>query len=336
MGCEMPRHAKGPRLWLDKKRKQWVILDGKNWIRTGCPHASTELAQKLLAKYIAKKYAPPASDDPPIADILLVFLRKKVPEMKSRSARYNVSNLAAWWGDKTLADVTADNCKAYAATRTQAAARADLEKLSSAIKFWHRNVKPLRVVPPVLLPPRNESRDRWLTRSEAARLLWAARRTEHLKRIIMLGLHTGSRSGVIKGLQWSWIDLEAGYMRRRPKGQAETKNKRTPPIRIPRKLGHFLRRWRAMDKGVSPYVVNYLGKPILRDPHGSWARAVKRAGLEGEGVMLHTLRHTRATWMVQRGVPPWQAAGFLGMTVRVLEATYGHHSPDWQKEAADI
>ena len=40
--------------------------------------------------------------------------------------------------------------------------------------------------------------------------------------------------------------------------------------------------------------------------------------------------------MMQRGVSPWQAAGFLGMSVRVLEATYGHHSPDYQRDAADI
>src|SRR3569833_2903969 len=208
MGREMPRPAKGPRLWLDKRRKQWVILDGSSFIRSGYAHAIAEAAQKLLAKYIAKKYTPPSSSNPPIADILLVFLRKKVPEMKSRSARYNASNLAAWWGDKTLADVTADNCKAYAETKTQAMARADLEKMSSAIKFWHRNVKALAIVPPVWMPPRNAARDRWLTRSEAARLLWAARRTEHLKRMILLGRHTGSRSGVLKRLQWSWIDLD--------------------------------------------------------------------------------------------------------------------------------
>jgi integrase len=97
---------------------------------------------------------------------------------------------------------------------------------------------------------------------------------------------------------------------------------------------HFLRRWKAADKGISPYVVNYMGKPILREPHTAWQAAIKRAKLKG--VMPHTLRHTRATWMVQRGVDPWQAAGFLGMTVRVLEQTYGHHSPEWQKNAADI
>lgn len=332
----MPRHAKGPRLWLDKRRKQWVILDGKNWVRTGCTQSNAELAQKLLAKYIARKYEPPKSDSPPIADILLRFLKDRVPEMKSRSAKYNVAGLAKWWGDKTLADVTPENCKAYAALRTQAAGRAQLEVLSSAIKHWHRNVQSLAVVPHVLLPPRNEARDRWLTREEAARLLWAARHTEHLKRFILLGLYTGSRSSVIRRLQWSWIDFDTGTMRRRAKGVAETKNKRTPPIRIPRKLLPFLRRWKAADAGLTPFVVNYNGKPILREPHTAWARAIARAGLTGEGVMIHTLRHTRATWMVQRGVPAWQAAGFLGMTVRVLEATYGHHHPDWQKDAADI
>lgn len=334
MGPIVPRHSKGPRLWLDKKRRQWVIRDGAGFIRTGCPHAQTELAEKLLAKYIARKYEPTKSDIPPIADILFAFDRDKIPAMKSRSAKYNVSNLAKWWGDKTLLDVTAANCRAYAATKSPAAARADLEKLSGAIKYWHREISPLAIVPHVLLPARNEARDRWLTTSEAARLLWASRRTEHLKRFILIGLYTGSRSGVIRKLEWSWIDLNAGTMRRRPKGAPETKNKRTPPIRLPRKLLAFMRRWKAIDGGLSPYVVNYMGKPILREPHTAWKRAIKRARLSG--VMPHTLRHTRATWMVQRGVPPWQAAGFLGMTVRVLEATYGHHSPDWQKDAADI
>lgn len=334
MGPIVPRHSKGPRLWLDKKRRQWVIRDGAGFIRTGCPHAQTELAEKLLAKYIARKYEPAKSDVPPIADILFAFDRDKIPAMRSRSAKYNISNLAKWWGDKTLLDVNKANCQAYAATKTQSAARADLEKLSAAIKHWHQEISPLAVIPHVLLPDRNEARDRWLTVSEAARLLKAARRTEHLKRFIMIGLYTGSRSAVIRKLQWSWLDLEARTMRRRAKGTAEVRNKKTPPIRIPRKLLAFLKRWKRNDAGLSPYVVNYMGKPIKREPHTAWNNAKERAKLDD--VVLHTLRHTRATWMVQRGVPPWQAAGFLGMTVRVLEQTYGHHSPDFQKDAADI
>jgi len=123
-------------------------------------------------------------------------------------------------------------------------------------------------------------------------------------------------------------------MRRRAPGTSETANKRTPPIRLPRKLKHFLQRWKEADGGKVKYVVHYNGQQIKRDPWRSWKEACKAAKLTK--VHPHVLRHTRATWMVQRGVPPWQAAGYLGMTVRVLEQTYGHHSPDWQADAADI
>jgi integrase len=330
----MPRRASGPRLYLDKRRRQWAIRDGSSFIRTGCAEAQLEWAEKLLAKYIAAKYSPPRSDSPPVADILLFYLKDRVPSMKSRSAKYNVSNLSDFWGDKTLAEVTAANCRAYAKGRTQSAARADLEKLQSAIRHWHKEHTPLAVVPTVWKPPRNAPRERWLTVPEAARLVQASKRAEHLKRFVLLGLYTGSRAGVLRNLEWSWIDLEAGTMRRRAPGASETANKRTPPIRLPRKLKHFLRRWKEADGGKVKYVVHYNGQQIKRDPWRSWKEACKAAKLVG--VHPHVLRHTRATWMVQRGVQPWQAAGYLGMTVRVLEATYGHHSPDWQADAADI
>jgi Phage integrase family len=52
-------------------------------------------------------------------------------------------------------------------------------------------------------------------------------------------------------------------------------------------------------------------------------------------VTPHTLRHTAATWLMQRGAPMWQAAGFLGMSEQTLRDVYGHHHPDFPREAAD-
>jgi integrase len=330
----MPRRRLPPRLYLDKGRHQWAILDGADFIRTGCAHDELAKAERVLAEYIGQKYQPVPSPTPPVADILLAYLRDKVPHMKARSAKYNIANLATWWSDKTLAEVTAINCRSYANTKTQSAARADLEKLATALQHWHKEYGPLDKVPVVWKPPRVKGRDRWLTRSQAARFLWETRRTEHLKRFVMIGLYTGSRSGVMRDLQWSWMDLERGTMRRRASGTSETKNKRTPPIPIPRKLLHFLRRWHRADAGHTKHVVHYNGAQIKRDVQTAWRNAKKRAGLPW--LHPHILRHTRATWMVQKGVAPWQAAGYLGMTVRVLEATYGHHSPDYMRDAADI
>jgi hypothetical protein len=37
---------------------------------------------------------------------------------------------------------------------------------------------------------------------------------------------------------------------------------------------------------------------------------------------------------MQRGVPIWQAAGYLGMSAQMIERTYGHHHPDYMRGAA--
>jgi hypothetical protein len=37
---------------------------------------------------------------------------------------------------------------------------------------------------------------------------------------------------------------------------------------------------------------------------------------------------------MQRGVPIWQAAGYLGMSAEMIERTCGHHHPDYMRAAA--
>src|SRR5262249_28878372 len=246
--CAMPRRRAAPRLYLDPRRKTWIIRAGALFIRTGCAENERALAEKRLAEYLGAKHEPERGPDPLIADVLLVYARERLPQTRAvRKAAYNVGSLAKWWGDKRVSQITPSNCLSYAENRTPSAARRDLEVLSAALRWWHKHREALPSVPSLVMPPKSEPRDRWLTRSEAARLLWAARHTEHLKRFILLGLYTGSRSGVILSLEWSWIDLERGVMRRRARGQAEASTKRTPPVRLGRKILSFLRRLEAVS-----------------------------------------------------------------------------------------
>lgn len=269
-----------------------------------------------------------------IADILMAYLEEKVPHLRTaRNLAYNVSTLDRWWADKSINDVNARSCRAYAATKTPAAARVHLKTLRSAINHWHLEHGPLAILPAIWQPPEPAPRERWLTRSEAARLLWAARHTPHLARFILLGLYTGSRPGVIVQLRWDWIDFGTGIMRRKAIGDSERSLKRRPPVRLGKRILAHLRRWHRIDGGQVAEIVHYDGRAI-REPHGSWDTAIKKAKLPG--VTPHTLRHTRATWMMQSGVNVWQAAGALGMSVRVLEAVYGHHHPAFQVDAAEV
>jgi integrase len=43
-------------------------------------------------------------------------------------------------------------------------------------------------------------------------------------------------------------------------------------------------------------------------------------------VVRHTFRHTASTWLMQRRADKFEAAGYLGMTLKTLEETYGHQN----------
>lgn len=327
----MPRRRAAPRLYLDPSRKQWVIRDGARFIRTGCAQSDTKQAEIELAAYLGKKYQPESGPDPLIADVLLVYSNGVVARLKAKSnTLYNIAKLSEWWNDRRVGDITPARCRDYAEGRTTAAARRDLEVLRAAIRYYNKEHARLAVIPSIVLPPKSEPRERWLTKAEARSLRRAAMRWPHLYRFVIIGLLTGSRSGAILNLRWSWIDLDARLMRRRAYGAVEDPRKRTPPVRIGTRLARLMRRWK---QDGCEYVIHYHGKPVKRIKR-VWALACNAAGLKG--VTPHTLRHTRATWLMQAGVEPWEAAGHLGMSMEMLTRVYGKHHPQFQERAAEV
>lgn len=328
----MPRRRAAPRLYLDPKRKQWVIRDGASFIRTGCAQSELKQAEIELAAYLGKKYKPESGPDPLIADVLLFYSQEHLPHTKAKAnAVYQIGSLAEWWDEKKISDVTSAACRAYGATKSPAAARRDLETLRAALRFWARERG--GISPSIVLPARREARERWLTWDEAKRLRRAAMKWPHLYRFIILGLLTGSRSGAILKLRWSWVDLDARLMRRRAHGEPEDSRKRTPPVRISARLARLMRRWKRQDGNACEFVVHYNGRAIVKIKR-TWALACKAAQLKGASP--HTLRHTRATWLMQRGIEPWEAAGHLGMSVDMLIRVYGKHHPSFQERAAEV
>ena len=159
----------------------------------------------------------------------------------------------------------------------------------------------------------------------------------HMARFILIGLYTGSRSDVIKRLHWvesltdPWVDLDKGVIYRRGRDETESRTKRRPLVKLPRKLAAHMRRWQDMDKFDHRATVLHHGGWQIGSVRKGFAGCVADAGLAG--VSPHWLRHTAATWLMEGSVDPWEAAGYLGMTVQTLEKHYGHHRPDHQAAA---
>jgi integrase len=368
----MPRRKRLPRLWLRKARKRkgsiraasWIILDGTRHISTGCTADETTLAQQKLAEYISRKYQPSRKERDIeailIADVLSIYVDDRIPrQARPHPAYKRVRRLNEYWGGLRLADVNGATCRAYAEWSGSAGgSRRDLEDLRSAIN--HHSKEGLhRGVVRVTLPKKGNPRDRWLTRIEAARLLhacWSAREVQtqhrgklkgrkiitdkrplrHVARFILIALYTGTRASAVAAASpfrsegRSFVDLDEGLYYRLAEG-AKATNKRQPPVPLPPRLLAHMRRW--VDKKIAKlHFVEWNDKPVQSVTKG-FQSAVRRAGLSGK-VTPHTLRHTAATWLMQAGVPMWQASRFLGMTQETLENVYGHHHPDHLREAA--
>lgn len=334
----MPRQSRGPHLWLDKERDRWTIIDRKRRTRTGFSAEQLQEAKGALREYLADEHTIDRKDpNPPLADVLKAYLTEHLHQIPSGSnTEYNVRNLARWWGLKRLEEVTAANCIAYAETKNRPGARNDLKVLRSAINHWHKFHGPLKAIPPVILPGASAPRERYLTRTEAAKLLKAARHTPRLARFIVIGWHTGSRSNNLFGLRWDMIDFKTGMMQRRAAGAVES-NKRTPPVRVSARLLAHLRRWKRIDAAAEvscPYVIHWQGKRITK-LQKTWPKAVLDADL-GDDVTPHVLRHSRVTHLLKNGISIWDTAKAVGMTAEMVERVYGHHHPDWQKGSSQV
>lgn len=360
----MSRRAQGPRLTLERAERDdagrivrhasWVIRDGERKLRTGFREDEAQQAQRRFAEHILEATEPARErgrdpDRVQVAHVIAVYSEDVATgHARPKEALARLGRLLDHFGTKRLSEVTGAACRAYARKRPGGAARRELEDLRAAIRHYHREGFVTTTVA-VTLPQRGDARSRWLTRSEAARLLWAAwrmrqtwkgqdsdRRTgQHVARFILVALYTGTRAGAVCGaairptVGRGYVDLDAGIFYRRPPGARETK-KRQPPVRLPDRLIAHLRRWERKGHSKAS-VVEWNGSPVLRI-NKAFRAAVKMAGL-GPDVVPHTLRHTLATWFMQRGVDPWQAAGFLGMSLETLQRVYGHHSPLHMEEA---
>lgn len=270
--------------------------------------------------------------------------------------------LVEYFGGMMLNEITGPKCRAYAAWRegrgrsnkgTGGGARRDLQDLAAAINH-HAKEGLHRGSVRVVLPPKGESRQRWLTRAEAARLLRVCRSTReiqdgvptprkplaHLCRFLLLGIYTGSRPGAILRASWmrgprlAWIDTENGVFHRHADGAATTA-KRQPTVRLASGILSHLRRWERLDAAKDRrqvFVVEFGGAPVL-SVKTALTRACNLAGLDA-GVTSYSLRHTCASWLVRLKVSTRVIADFLGTSEPMILKHYGHLSPDYQVEAA--
>jgi integrase len=336
----MPRRNSGPRLRFLEKRGCFYIC----WTEAGRSRerstgtADREQAQITLAEFLQQRDRRAGPRDPSqvlVTDLLTEYSAERGPKVAAQNRiAYAVLALTDFFEGNSVNDVSPQTCMRYADKRGRSTGtvRRELGVLRAAINYAHKNGRITRPVG-VELPDRPEPRDRWMTRKETARLIRAARTPQahlYLPLFIVIGVYTGRRKEAILSLRWPQVNLDAQTINFEVAGRKRT-NKKRGIIKIPPRLLPHLRR--ARNRGTELGYVLHINGERIGDIRKGFAAACERAGIEG--VSPHTLKHTAATWLMQAGTDPWQAAGFLSINIQTLLRVYGHHHPDYQRQAAE-
>jgi integrase len=210
-----------------------------------------------------------------------------------------------------------------------------LAALKAILRKASREWGILLSVPTITLITLDNNRMRWLTADEEKSLLAACEKTPHLRDLVIFLLDTGARLSEGTGLRWQDVDLD-----RSPRPVVrfmQTKSGKPRSVPLTQRTTELLRRLYLIRPANEPHVFlqrfpgySWRGtKPKAKpfyNPHGSWKAAVKRAGLAD--VVLHDLRHTFASRLVQKGVPLLAVSKLLGHASLTMTMRYAHLAPD--------
>jgi len=186
----------------------------------------------------------------------------------------------------------------------------------------------------VKMPQKDNRRTRFLSPAEAKTLLttlWARSIDSHDEAV--LSLFCGMRAGEIHAATWHDVDFEAKTILLR-----DTKNKRNRHAYITPEVEAVLRRRGKKDR--SGYIFPAVGGGSRRWVPATFDRVVRELGFnEGisdarQRVCFHTLRHTYASWLVQKGTPLYTVAQLLGHSTIAMTQRYSHLAQDTVRSAA--
>lgn len=309
--------------------------------------------------------APDAAAWPTVREAVALYLawleanpRKQAGT--TRTARSIYTRFLAWLGDD--ADLPLDRIPTGRVTAYQAAMILDGAATNTVtvsvwrigtVWRWHRDrevrsAQEEKRAPRFLHVPLDPDaistarthRTRYLTEPEAERLLAAC--PGRLLAPVAVGLFAGLRIDEVMHLRPAFdVDLVLNLItvQEQPGWRPKSGKRRFVPIAAPLRpllVAHLARY--ASEDWLVPSLVD------ATRPHNpnSFTTAFRRIVTDAElvagrrdprGVVFHTLRHTFASWLAARGVDLYTIAQLLGNSLKVVEETYAHLSPDFKATA---
>ncbi len=202
-------------------------------------------------------------------------------------------------GNTYLSDITRDRVEQLRKMRLKGSSTETVNRYLQLLRAILRSARDdwewIDKIPKVPMYPKPVREARFLTSAEFKSLVTEL--PPHLSAPAWFAVTTGLRTAAIQSLQWDWIDRSGlSIPARIQKNQAEL----TIPLSM---TAWFVLAEQMLFTGKGTHVfVTPAGKPWSgKFTTRAWKSAAKRAGIPD--LTFHDLRHTWASWMLQKGVP---------------------------------
>lgn len=179
------------------------------------------------------------------------------------------------------------------------------------------------------LYPENNKRERYLTEEETLRLFKALEASPNplLPFIVAMMLLTGARKREVLDAKWGDFDLEQRLWRIEFNKTGQTRH-------VPLSQGtlSLLKKLPRVEGNSYLFTSPKTGKPFVSIFH-SWDTARRKAGLKE--IRIHDLRHSFASYVINRGHSLYEVQKLLGHTQVKTTQRYAHLSHESLLTAAD-
>lgn len=266
-------------------------------------------------------------------EVASFYFNNKPHKSKERD-QYSLNRLLPYFGQKSVFDIRRVQVRAYIQRRqsqgvTLSTIRRELRCACAAVNFTALELE-IDLPNPfhALGIPEAPNRVRWLTKSEARRLIEAASlyaKTPLLPCFIRLALNTGCRRGELLGLEWRRVDLSRRLLHLEA-GHTKAGKRRSVPLNAEAVAAlQELRGWGREHWRGSPWVFPSAAGGHLRYFKTGFKNACQRAAISD--FRIHDLRHTCASWLVMAGVDLYTVRDLLGHSSVTVTERYAHLAP---------
>jgi integrase len=276
-----------------------------------------------------------------LSKFLFNFLRSQEPFYTEKTRlcyKSTTKFVVKHFGDVYLTDLTTQQIEDYTHKRAKEVsiytARKDLSNLSCAFnravrdKYLIKN--PCNGIKRFRLPERPPL---FYSEDEYEKLLNVID-NETIKDIVQVAVNTGMRQMELLMLEWNQVTFEDGLITLDNRNHI-TKTKRVRSLPMNKIVTEILNK-RKLNTNGSNYIFTNGDEPFEQRYFSKYFKKFVHKAKINSKLNFHSLRHTHASWLVQRGVSIYVVSKLLGHSNISTTEQYSHLRRDDLKGAVDV